>query len=179
MDSEGGFVEGGTVGLRVRSGWWEVGASEYLRVKGDEPSMVTMILLDRLQLAGASSYGQPEDVDTSSTLLWVSWGPAGEVGFWGAPRVVMGVEGRVVARRMYTADPQAVDTLASEVSQFTVSPAVGFAYDLRLSSPVGARLTLLERARIGRDVSYTGDGYAETSRLFFEPVVAFELSWSL
>lgn len=181
--AENGFVEGGTVGLRARAGRWEVGAAQYVRVANDAPSPLTAILLDRAVAAGAmpGEYAQPEDVDTSATLVWGSWGPAGERGFWGTPRLVAGIEGRFVARRMYEVPPagELQDELGSVTTAFAIGPAFGFAYDVRLASPLGLRLTVLERVRVGRDTAYTGDGYGEGRRLYGEPTMSLDLSWSL
>lgn len=177
-----GPPEGGALGVRVASGEWELGASQYVRVAGDEASPLTGVLLERAIAAGADDFRQPEDAETAATTLWVSWGPVGGGKFWGAPRLVAGVEGRAVARRSYTydaadpADPDAADTKRL----FGVGPVAGVAFDARLGCPLGLRLSLLDRTWFGPRVDPTQpDGVGDAVQWFHAPTISLDLSWSL
>jgi hypothetical protein len=173
-----GPAEGGTLGVRLASREWEIGAAQYARIAGDAPSPLTVVLLER---AGGSAE-QPEDVDAAATSLWVSWGPVGEKKFWGAPRLVLGLEGRVVDRRLYTSDPSdpADPDRSGTKRMFGVGPVGGVAFDARLGSPLGVRLSLLDRTWFGPTIDPSApDGRGDGTTWFHSPTLSLDLSWSL
>lgn len=177
---ESGFLQGGTLGVRVNSGWWEVGLGQYVRMRGDAASPLTALLLERAEAANPElAFVQPEDVSSAATTLWVSWGPRGEGGFWGAPRVVLGVEGQVVSRRVY-GQAGAQTEMVDVTNRLGVGPVAGIAFDARLASPLGLRLSVLDRTWIGPAIDYSANhGVGDQRQWFHVPTLSLDLSWSL
>jgi hypothetical protein len=183
--TEGSFVEGGAAGVRLSWGLWELGVSQYVRLDGIRPSGLTSALASLAWRADPdSSFVQPEDVDTAATAAWVALGPSGDGSsrWWGAPRLLAGLEARWVNRTAYGPDPEAnaegVVPAGPSEAFFGVGPFAGAAFDARLGSPLGLRLAVVDRTWFGPEFDFstgTGDG----RRVYHDPTVTLDLTWSL
>jgi hypothetical protein len=172
--TEGGWLEGPRLAGRARAGAVGLELAAYATPTPDralpgEDDLVA--LLDRL---GGDGAAVPSDLDRATLSLTGAWHvlPAPRTPWRGGPVVVAGVEGRWSDRRSRTLDGDVV------TPHLTAGPVLGLGVDGQIGSPLGFRVALLDRMRLDRTLAWEGDGASDSSSLYHDPTLTFDLAWT-
>lgn len=176
--AEAAMLEGVRAGGRFASGPWELELSGFLAADGSRISEGEQV---ELEVAAGSDLTdelrQVTDIDAVAVALLGSWGPRGQEGWWGGPRVIAGVELRQIRRTRWASSG---DDVVEESHEMLLVPGadLGLAFDARLGGPLGLRLSVLDRMWLGPERNFSGWTVAEETRLYQDPTVSLDLSWS-
>lgn len=171
-------LEGPRGGLLARAGRWSAELTGYARVVPYAPSELDTALYAIASQTGVVDVAVPTDVDLGGAAFLAGWHPATptdpDVTWYGGPVLLAGVEARAVDRYVFNG---ATDAPSS--SRLVAGPVAGVAVDARLGLPLGARIAVLDRMRVDRDITWTGDGLGDGLRLFHDPTLTLDLTWAL
>jgi hypothetical protein len=175
---EASMIEGPRAGARLASGPWEVELSGYMAVNASRLSEEDRVELEVASgLSGSREFFQVVDNDRAAVALLWSWGPRGEAGWWGGPRVVAGLELRQVRRTWWAQDGGLAVNRGND-DMLVPGAALGFAFDARLGGPLGLRLSVLDRLWFGPARDYQNVQARGERRLFQDPTLALDLAWN-
>lgn len=174
---EAAMFEGPRVGARLASSVWEIELAGFVAPRADRLTDGDRIELEVAAAIAGDRFHQVSDVDRLALSLLGSWGPRGDRGWWGGPRLVAGAELRQIERTWRHIEGEAIEISGSD-AMWVPGADLGFAFDAHLGSPLGLRLTVLDRIWVGPAPDYEQPLVLGEPRLFQDPTLCLDLSWS-